>query len=402
MEFDQKNADSWPKNLEFWPIEKLIPYSKNARKHSEEQICQIVKSIEQWGWTNPILIDTEGMIIAGHGRLEAAKHLGLEKVPCLILENLTPAQKKAYILADNKIALNSAWDIDFLKEELIDLKESDFDLSLCGFSEQEIMDLTFKDDQFNVLDEDKIPEPPKIPVTKPGDIWRLGDHVLICSDAQDFDWSKIGWKADLVLTDPPYNVNYEGKTKEKLTIKNDNLNDIDFINFLTKSFKNADEVLKEGGMFYIWYGYLQYAAFKESVESCCWKIHQNLIWKKSVPLFGRSDYQLQHEQCLYGWKEGAPHYWGSNRTQTTVLEFDKPTVNDLHPTMKPVLLFEYLIKNSTKPGGIVLDPFCGSGTSIIAAEKSNRKCAGIEIDPVYCDVIIERYEQLTGIKATKD
>lgn len=385
-------------------VEALIPYAKNSRTHDDAQVAQIAASIKEFGWTNPILVDGEKGIIAGHGRLMAARKLGMTQVPVIELKSMTEAQKKAYVIADNKLAMNAGWDNDFLTLELKDLEAEGFDLALTGFDDKEL------DALLNVIegtegltDEDDVPAVPEEPKTKLGDIYILGNHRLMCGDSCSVtDMEKLvnGRQVDMWLTDPPYNVAYEGKTKDALTIKNDSMNDEGFRQFLRDAYVTADTVMKAGAVFYIWHADSEGYNFRGAANDAGWKVRQCLIWKKSTMVMGRQDYHWKHEPCLYGWKEGAGHLWATDRKQTTILEFDKPSRNGEHPTMKPVALFEYQMLNNTKGGDIVLDSFGGSGTTMLAAEKNGRIAYVMELDPKYCDVIVKRWEDFTGKKAT--
>lgn len=387
-------------------VSELIPYARNARTHSDEQIERIANSIKEFGWTNPILIDGENGIIAGHGRILAARKLGIEKVPTIELSGLTEAQKRAYIIADNRLALDAGWDEDILKLEFAELEKEGFELSKTGFSDEEIREMMADlDREVDGVEDVETPEPPKNPKTKRGEIWILGTHRLMCGDStsvEDVREVMGGGIADLWLTDPPYNVAYQGKTKDALTIQNDEMDDESFRRFLVSAYSAADSVLKEGAAFYIWHADSEGFNFRGACRDVGWKVRECLIWSKNTFVLGRQDYQWQHEPCLYGWKEGAAHNWYSDRSQTTILEFDRPNRNAEHPTMKPVGLFQYLIGNSTKPGDIVLDSFGGSGTTLIACEQTGRSARIIELDPCYCDVIIERWQNLTGQRAVRE
>ena len=384
-------------------VETLLPYAKNSRTHSDEQVAQIAASIKEFGFNNPILIDKENTIIAGHGRLMAARRVGMADVPCIRLGHLTETQRKAYIIADNRLALNAGWDNELLTIELNDLLEDGFALDILGFDADELKNLldTVKPTE-GLTDEDAVPEVPEEPKTKPGDIYRLGKHQLMCGDSTSIDaLEKLcdGQLVDMWLTDPPYNVAYEGKTKDALTIKNDSMEDDQFRQFLRDSYTAADMVMKPGAVFYIWHADSEGYNFRGAAKDAGWTVRQCLIWKKSTMVMGRQDYHWKHEPCLYGWKDGAGHLWAADRKQTTILEFDKPSRNGEHPTMKPVGLFEYQMLNNTKGGDIVLDSFGGSGTTLIAAEKNGRIARIMELDPKYCDVIVKRWEDFTGQKA---
>ena len=380
----------------------LTPYARNARTHSDAQVAQIAASIKEFGWTNPILVDGEKGLIAGHGRLAAARKLGMEEVPVIELTHLTETQKKALILADNKLALNAGWDAELLNLELEELELEGVDLNLVGFGEEERDALRPEVVNEGLTDEDAVPETPEEPITKPGDIWILGKHRLMCGDSTSMDHLATltaGALVDMWLTDPPYNVAYEGKTKDALKIKNDSMADDQFRQFLRDSYTAADSVMKPGAVSYIWHSDSEGYNFRGAAHDSGWKVRQCLIWKKSTIVMGRQDYHWKHEPCLYGWKEGAGHLWAADRKQTTILEFDKPSRNGEHPTMKPVALFEYQMLNNTKGGDIVLDSFGGSGTTLIAAEKNGRIAYLMELDPKYCDVIVKRWEEFTGQKA---
>lgn len=384
-------------------IEKLIPYAKNSRTHSDAQVAQIAASIKEFGFVNPVLIDEQDGIIAGHGRVMAARKLGIDEVPCIRLAHLTENQKRAYVIADNKLALNAGWDEEMLKLEIKDLEASDFDISLLGFDAEELENIMDEPEKTEGLTEDdEVPEPPAQPVTSLGDIWLLGKHRLMCGDScsvSDMESLCDGQLVDMWLTDPPYNVAYEGKTKDALTIQNDSMNDDQFRQFLRDAYVTADLVMKPGAVFYIWHADSEGYNFRGAAKDAGWKVRQCLIWKKSTMVMGRQDYHWKHEPCLYGWKEGAGHLWATDRKQTTILEFDKPSRNGEHPTMKPVALFEYQMLNNTKGGDIVLDSFGGSGTTMIAAEKNGRVARLMELDPKYCDVIIKRWQEFTGKEA---
>lgn len=380
-------------------IEKLIPYKNNARTHSDEQIEKIAKSMKEFGFINPVLVDGNLNVIAGHGRILGAKKLGMKEVPCLFIENLTEEQKRAYIIADNRLAEDAGWDKELLKIELEDLKNMNFDITLTGF---ELEDFDFSMEETEVIEDEFDETVPEEPTSKKGEIYKLGKHFLMCGDSTDInDVEKLmnGVKADMLLTDPPYNVDYEGGTG--LTIQNDNMDDETFREFLRVSFFNANSVMKEGAVFYIWHADSEGYNFRGACHDIGWKVRQCLIWCKNTLVMGRQDYHWKHEPCLYGWKEGASHLWASDRKQTTVLEFDRPSVSKEHPTMKPVGLFDYLIKNNTKKDDIVLDLFAGSGTSIIACEQNGRIAYSMELDPKYVDVIISRWEKLTGQQAER-
>lgn len=384
------------RNLEYLSPDDLIPYANNAKKHPKDQVLRISKSIKEFGFNAPVIIDSKNNIVAGHGRILAAKKLKLETVPCVRVDHLTEKQKKAYILADNRLTELGEWDLEILNTELQDIE---YDLDIIGFDgwkvESHLKGLT---------DEDECPEIPKTPKSKLGDVWILGDHRLMCGDSTDraaVEKLMLGLKADLLLTDPPYNLAYEGKTKEALKIQNDHMSAAAFKEFLTTVFRNADAVMKKGAAFYIWFADVETLSFCASIDAVDWTLRQMLIWIKNTLVMGRKDYHFKHEPCLYGWKPGAAHYWAGDRKQTTLLEFDRPARSAEHPTMKPVALIEYQMLNSTKDGGVVLDLFAGSGSMVIAAEKNGRRAMAMELDPKYCDVVVKRWEDYTGKRAEK-
>ena len=389
-------------HIEYVAIEALIPYARNSRTHDDAQVAQIAASIREFGFTNPVLIDGDGGVIAGHGRIMAARKLSLQEVPCIRLGHMTDAQKRAYVIADNKLALNAGWDNEMLALEFSELADMGFDLDLTGFTADEIEALKPVEIEPGLTDEDDVPEAPVDPVTKPGDVWLMGKHRLMCGDStsiESLETLTCGQLVDMWLTDPPYNVAYEGKTKDALTIKNDSMGDDQFRQFLRDCYVAADAVMKPGAVFYIWHADLEGYNFRGAAQDAGWKVRQCLIWKKSSMVMGRQDYHWKREPCLYGWKEGAGHLWATDRKQTTILEFDKPSRNGEHPTMKPVALFEYQLLNNTKGGDIVLDSFGGSGTTLIAAEKNGRIARLMELDQRYCDVIVKRWQEFTGKQA---
>lgn len=391
-------------NIVYKSLDEIKPYEKNPR-HNDEAVEAVKNLIKEFGFKVPIVIDKNGIIVAGHTRYKASKELGLEKVPCIIADDLSPTQIKAFRLADNKTAEKAGWDFGLLDIELDDLK-LDFDMSDFGFdlSLDEESDKKHKDVEEDDFDTEKEIEKIETPTSQIGDIYRLGNHVLMCGDstnAKDVGKLMEGIKVDLVVTDPPYNVDYEGKTEDALKIENDKMSDDAFFEFLTNAFSNMKEYMKEGASFYIWYASKEHINFESALNEVGLTVRQQLIWNKNSMVLGRQDYHWKHEPCLYGWKDGASHNWYSDRKQTTVLNFDRPNRNGEHPTMKPLNLIGYLIQNSSKKNDAVLDLFGGSGSTLIACEELNRKCYMMEFDPKYCDVIIKRWETLTGKKAEK-
>lgn len=388
------------------PLDKLIPYARNSRTHSDQQIADIAASIKEFGFKNPIIIDQKNTIRAGHGRFMAAQKLNLQVVPCL-RGDLSEIQWKAFVIADNRLAEKAGWDNDLLKLELQELNLEQFDVAITGFDMDDLASFMGPDEpQGGRTDADDTPEPDETKVIcRPGDLWTLGNHKLICGDATDPEVLKrlVGEeKVAMWLTDPPYNVAYEGKTEDALTIQNDHMTDADFRTFLFQAYKAADGVMAPGAVFYIWHADSEGFNFRGAARDVGWKVRQCLIWQKQTLVMGRQDYHWKHEPCLYGWKEGAAHYWASDRKQTTILEFDKPARNGEHPTMKPVALFAYQLGNNTRKGDLVLDSFGGSGTTLIAAEQLGRKARLCELDPKYCDVIIRRFQAFTGQQAIRE
>jgi DNA modification methylase len=393
--------------VQIWPIDRLLPYARNARTHSDEQVAQVAASIQEFGWTNPILVGSDGVIIAGHARLAAARKLGVAEVPVIVLDHLTETQRRALILADNKLALNAGWDEDMLRVELASLKEDDFNLDLVGFTSEELDDLLRDPEEARegLTDEDAVPEAQETAVTVPGDVWLLGEHRLVCGDATQMETVEevlAGGLADMVFCDPPYNVNYGATMKDKLRgkshrkIANDNLGD-GFEQFLRDACVNLLAVTK--GAIYICMSSSELHTLHEAFTEAGGHWSTFVIWAKNVFTMGRSDYQRQYEPILYGWKEGTDHYWCGARDQGDVWFVKKPVANDLHPTMKPVELVERALRNSSKSRDTVLDPFGGSGTTLIACEKTGRQARLIELEPKYCDVIVRRWQQFAGQQA---
>ena len=433
-------------------IAALKPYERNAKQHSKEQVEKIGRSIRELGFLSPCLIDQDLNVIAGHGRIMAAREIGWESVPCVFIEGLTEEERKAYILADNRLTELGEWDMDMVQQELAALADADFDIGITGFDP----DLRFDDSMGQITDdgwtaaEVQTAEEPR---SRIGDIYQLGNHRLMCGDSTDPEMVAAlmnGEKADLMVTDPPYNIGLGGdesgnaqSTDEKAShrkhqedgafLLNDNLGEKEFVEFLTKAMVNGKDALREGGAFYVWYATRTTEQFLEGMRKAGLEVRQILIWVKGHFTLGRQDYQWQHEPCLYGWKDGAAHYFLDNRKQSTVIEDlmpdlahmkkaemeallreiyaeetatdvireAKPNISELHPTMKPLKLIARQIRNSSQPGETVLDLFGGSGTTLIACEQMNRQCMMMEYDPHYADVIVDRWEKMTGLKALK-
>ena len=395
--------------IEQWPTAKLVPYARNARTHSEAQVAQIAASIVEFGFTNPILAGSDGVIVAGHGRLAAAQKLGLQSVPVVVLDHLSPTQRRALVIADNRIAENAAWDDDLLRVELEALQDEGFDLDLTGFDADALAELLAGDEPDNEgqTDEDAVPDVGDAPVSRPGAVWQLGPHRLLCGDATvaaSYEALLDGEAVDMVFTDPPYNVNYANSAKDKMrgkdrAILNDNLGD-GFHNFLLAAL--TPTLAHSRGAIYVAMSSSELDTLQSAFRAAGGHWSTFIIWAKDTFTLGRADYQRQYEPILYGWPEGGEHYWCGDRNQGDVWSIKKPRKNGLHPTMKPVALVERALRNSSRPGNVVLDPFGGSGTTLIAAEKAGRIARLIELDPKYVDVIVRRWEDFTGKKATRE
>ena len=460
---EEKTSGGSRGTLEEWNMGKAVelreieiatikPYERNAKKHSKEQVDKIGESIRRLGFISPCLIDRDLNVIAGHGRIMAAKAIGWDAVPCIFVEGLTEEERKAYILADNRLTELGEWDMDMVQQELAALAAADFEIDLIGFDP----DLRFDDSMAQINDDGWTEETePAAEETRSriGDIYQLGNHRLMCGDSTDPEMVAAlmaGEKADLMVTDPPYNIGLGGddsgaaQSNDKISearkhqedgafLLNDNLGEKEFVEFLTKAMRNAKDALREGGAFYVWYATRTTEQFLAGMHQAGLEVKQILIWVKGHFTLGRQDYQWQHEPCLYGWKEGAGHYFLDNRKQSTVIEdvmpdFSKmkkgemeqllreiyaeemptdvireakPNVSELHPTMKPIKLIARQIRNSSQPGNLVLDLFGGSGTTMMACEQMDRRCFMMEFDPHYADVIVDRWEKMTGREALK-
>lgn len=379
-------------------IDKLVPYVNNARTHSAEQILKLRSSLREFGFVNPIIIDREFNVIAGHGRLMAAKEEGIEEVPCVFVDYLTDAQKKAYILADNRMAMDAGWDDELLKIEMEELQNLGYDLGYTGFDEKELADLFGIDDKEVKDDEfDLTAALEKASFVERGDVWFVGKHKLMCGDATSSeDVAKLmeDKKANLILTDPPYNVAF--KSSDGLTIQNDSMKNNDFYEFLFSSFKNMAEHLENGGAAYIFHADTEGLNFRKAFIDAGFHLAGCCIWVKDSLVLGRSDYQWQHEPVLYGFMQNGKHPWYSDRKQTTIWNFDKPKKNSNHPTSKPLDLLAYPINNSTQANAIVIDTFGGSGSTLMACEQMNRICYTMELDEKYASVILRRYVEDTN------
>ena len=403
-------SEPWPStHIERWPTAKLVPYARNARTHSEEQVAQIAASIVEFGFTNPILAGSDGVIVAGHGRLAAAQKLGLNTVPVVVLDHLTPTQRRALIIADNRIAENAGWDDAMLRIELQSLQEDGFNLDITGFDAYALAEIMAGEETTvaGQTDDDAVPEVSATPISRPGDVWELGNHRLVCGDATDpksYELLMADAKADMVFTDPPYNVDYANSAKDKMRgkdrpILNDNLGD-GFYDFLLAALTPMLE--RCAGATYIAMSSSELDTLQQAFRAAGGKWSTFIIWAKNTFTLGRADYQRQYEPILYGWPEGENRHWCGDRDQGDVWNIKKPQKNDLHPTMKPVELVERAIRNSSRPGDIVLDPFGGSGTTLIAAEKTGRIGWLIELDPKYVDVIVRRWQDWSGQEAYRE
>jgi len=384
------------KRYELVPLARIVPYARNARTHSKEQVAQIRASFREFGVLSPCLVDEQYNLLVGHGRLKAAQEENLNEINCVIVEGLTDAQKRAYILADNRLALNAGWDDEMLSVELSDLQTNAFDLSLLGFSDAEMNKImggmeNAKDDDFDVDAELLKPT-----LSKPGDLWLLGNHRLVCGDStkpETYTQLMEGKTANLVITDPPYNVNYEGSAGK---IKNDHMAGDAFYQFLLGAFTQMEKVMAQDASIYVFHADTEGLNFRKAFTEAGFYLSGTCIWKKQSLVLGRSPYQWQHEPVLFGWKKSGKHAWFSDRKQSTIWEFDKPRKNGEHPTMKPIPLLAYPIVNSSMTGCVVLDPFGGSGSTLIACEQTGRVCRMAELDEKFCDVIVRRFIQQVG------
>lgn len=380
-------------------IHKLIPYVNNARTHSKEQITKLRSSLREFGFINPVIIDKDFNIIAGHGRVMAAKEEGYSEVPCVFVEHLTETQKKAYILADNRMALDAGWDEEMLAVEMEELQNLGFDLGLTGFDEKELADLFDTNNSDDVKDDDfdLTAALEKAAFVQRGDVWTVGRHRLMCGDATSADDVSAlmnGVKANLILTDPPYGVSF--KSSSGLTIQNDSMKNEEFYTFLLSAFKCMADHLEKGGAAYVFHADTEGLNFRRAFIDAGFHLAGCCIWVKDSLVLGRSDYQWQHEPVLYGFMQNGKHKWYSDRKQTTIWHFDKPKRNANHPTSKPLDLLGYPIGNSTQENAVVIDTFGGSGSTLMACEQMNRICYMMELDEKYASVILRRYVEDTG------
>jgi DNA modification methylase len=393
-------------SIEHWPLEKLIPYARNPRTHSQVQVEQIAASIAEFGFNNPILVDTKAGILAGHGRVLAARKLQLKQVPVIVLDHLTETQKRAYILADNQLALNAGWNDELLRLELAALQQEDFDIDLIGFEGEELARLLAAQDATEGLtDEDAVPDLPETPVSAAGDLWILGNHKLYVGDSTDgAGVAKLmaGDAADLIFTDPPYNVDYEGYTSERLKIKGDRMTNADFKRFLEAAFRSCRTAVKPGASLYVCHSSSWQREFQNSLESAGFEVRCQIIWAKNTFAWGFGRYKFQHEPLFYAHVAGQKDSWYGDKSQSTLWEEKKPAANRIHPTAKPVELIERALLNSSKAGDVVADLFGGSGSTLIACERRGRKARLMELDPRYADCICRRFQEYTGKPAALD
>lgn len=383
-------------DMKLVPIQELVPYVNNARTHSPAQITKLRSSLREFGFVNPIIVDRDYSVIAGHGRLIAAKEEGFSEVPCVFVDYLTEAQKKAYIIADNRYAEDAGWDEELLRLEIESLQGMEFNVELLGFEPAELNKLMTNDDDIQEDDFDVDAELQKPALTQTGDVWLLGKHRLVCGDStkpETYKGLMDGKKANLVVTDPPYNVNYEGSAGK---IKNDNMGNEAFYTFLFDAFTSMEEVMAQDASIYVFHADTEGLNFRKAFDDAGFYLSGTCIWKKQSLVLGRSPYQWQHEPILFGWKKKGKHMWYSDRKQSTIWEYDKPKKNGDHPTMKPIALIANPITNSSMTGCIVLDPFGGSGSTLIACEQTDRICHTIELDEKFCDVIVKRFIEQVG------
>ncbi len=392
------------RDIEHWPIDKLLPYANNARLHSEAQVAQIAASLDEFGFVNPILVGPDHQIIAGHARVAAARKNGLAEVPVIVLGHLSPTQRQALVIADNRLALGASWDEDMLARELATLRDQNLDLSILGFEDQELAELLAAEQSPDGLtDEDAIPAIPDTAVTRRGDRWELGGHQLLVGDAivaNDVQQLMSGDAADLVFTDLPYNVGYEGYTEDRLTIEGDRMSREQFEQFLQASFRSYRSIVKPSASLYVCHSSSWQREFQNAIEQAGFAVRCQLIWAKNTFAWGFGRYKFRHEPLFYCHIQGQKDAWFGDKSQSTLWEENKPAANRLHPTMKPVELTERALVNSSRRGDLVVDLFAGSGSTLLACERLGRRARVMEIDPQYADCILLRWQQYTGKRAT--
>jgi DNA modification methylase len=396
-------SQAMAQRIEHWILDKLIPFARNPRTHSDAQVAQIAASIAEFGFNNPILVDTQAGIIAAHGRLLAARKLQLKEVPVIVLDHLSAKQKRAYILADNQLALNAGWNDELLRIELAALQDEDFNINLIGFEDEELARLLAAQEAAQGLtDEDAVPETQDRLVSAHGDLWVLGNHRLLCGDAtvrSDLERLMTGDAADLVFTDPPYNVDYEGYTEDLLKIKGDRMSPAEFKQFLENAFRSYRAAIKPGASLYTCHSSSWQREFQNALEAVGFQIRCQIIWAKNTFAWGFGRYKFQHEPIFYAYVAGQKDSWYGDKSQSTLWEEKKPAANRIHPTAKPVELIERALLNSSKSGDLVVDLFGGSGSTLIACERRGRKSRLMEIDPKYADCICRRWQEYTGTPA---
>ncbi len=387
-------------HLEHWPVDRLIPYARNPRTHSEAQVAQIAASLAEFGFNNPILVDTQSGIIAGHGRLLAARKLQLPKVPVIVLDHLSEAQKRAYILVDNRLAENAGWDEELLRLELAALEDENFHLDLMGFDDEELARLLADQEATpGLTDEDVVPEVRQTPVSRCADFWLLGNHKLLVGDAtirEDVDRLMAGQMANLVFTDPPYNVDYQGYTEERLSLQGDRMTAEQYAKFLRTVCHHYRQIMKCSASLYMCHASSWQREFQNALEEAGFEIRCQIIWAKNTFAWGFGRYKFQHEPMFYAHLAGQKDAWYGDKSQSTLWQENKPVANRIHPTAKPVELMERALINSSKAGDLVVDLFGGSGSTLIACERRNRQARLMELDPRYADCIVRRWQEYTG------
>jgi DNA modification methylase len=394
----------WKLAVEHWHIDRLIPFLRNARTHSPEQIAQIAASIAEFGWTNPILVGPDQVVIAGHARLLAAQKLGMSEVPVIVLGHLSETQRRALVIADNQLALNAGWDEEMLRTELLALEKEGFDLDVVGFSDEELSEMLTDPDEVvsGNTDEDAAPELQETVISAAGDLWVLGPHRVLCGDATsraDVERLMAGESGDLVFTDPPYNVSYEGYTEDRLTIQGDRMSAEQFMRFLQDAFGSYRRLIKPGASVYVCHSSSWQREFQNAMEVAGFEVRCQIIWAKNTFAWGFGRYKFQHEPIFYCHVAGQSDAWYGDKSQSTLWHEKKPAANRIHPTAKPVELVERALVNSSKAGDVVVDLFGGSGSTLIGCERRGRKARLMEIDPKYADCIVRRWQDYTGRQA---
>ena len=392
-------ATALAQRIEHWPLDRLVPFINNPRTHSDAQVAQISRSVLEFGFTNPILVDSHGGVIAGHARLQAARQLKLSEVPVIVLDHLSETQKRGYVITDNQLALNAGWDDELLRLELQALAALEFDVNVLGFEDAELAALLEDEPTAGETDEDAVPAVQQAPVSARGDVWLLGPHRALCGDAtdpSDVDRLLDGNKADLVFTDPPYNVDYEGYTEDRLAIKGDRMTSEQFQQFLNGTFDSFRRAVKTGASMYVCHASSWQREFENALEKAGFEVRCQIVWAKNTFAWGFGRYKFQHEPIFYCHVAGQSDAWYGDKTQSTLWHENKPAANRLHPTMKPVELVERALLNSSKAGDVVVDLFGGAGSTLIGCERRGRHARLMELDPKYVDVIVRRYREFTG------